>query len=109
MTKYQAVGIGNAVVDVISQCDDAFLSRMGIEKGIMQLIEQDRGEFLYDNMETLAKGGRVQTIDEEGNKQLLDEEGQKAKLEKFKTQYCSETLGNICKQTTFLSWPTPSA
>jgi sugar/nucleoside kinase (ribokinase family) len=61
MTKYQAVGIGNAVVDVISQTDDAFLSRMGIEKGIMQLIEQDRGEFLYDNMQNRAQmaGGSV--------------------------------------------------
>lgn len=61
MTKYQAVGIGNAVVDVISQADDGFLSRMGIEKGIMQLIEQDRAEFLYDNMadRTQMAGGSV--------------------------------------------------
>lgn len=61
MTKYQAVGIGNAVVDVISQADDGFLSRMGIEKGIMQLIEQDRAEHLYDNMQnrTQMAGGSV--------------------------------------------------
>ena len=51
MTKtYDLVGIGNAVVDVITQCDDQFLGNMGIEKGIMQLIEQDRGETLYDAM-----------------------------------------------------------
>ena len=61
MTKYQAVGIGNAVVDVISQCDDQFLSTMGIEKGIMQLIEQERGELLYDRMQnrTQMSGGSV--------------------------------------------------
>ncbi|KRS19448.1 adenosine kinase [Roseovarius indicus] len=61
MTKYQAVGIGNAVVDVISQCDDHFLSTMGIEKGIMQLIEQDRGELLYGEMRnrTQMSGGSV--------------------------------------------------
>ncbi|MEQ8896585.1 MAG: adenosine kinase [Roseovarius sp.] len=61
MTKYQAVGIGNAVVDVISQCDDSFLSTMGIEKGIMQLIEQDRGELLYGEMQnrTQMSGGSV--------------------------------------------------
>ncbi|WP_371225229.1 adenosine kinase [Roseovarius sp. 2305UL8-3] len=61
MTKYQAVGIGNAVVDVICQSDDAFLSRMGIEKGIMQLIEMERAEFLYENMEnrTQMAGGSV--------------------------------------------------
>lgn len=57
MTKtYDLVGIGNAVVDVITQCDDQFLGKMDIEKGIMQLIEQDRGETLYD-----AMSERVQT------------------------------------------------
>ena len=57
MTKtYQLVGIGNAVVDVISQCDDSFLDHMGIEKGIMQLIERERGEVLYAAMKE-----RVQT------------------------------------------------
>jgi len=65
MTKYQAVGIGNAVVDVICQSDDRFLSRMGIEKGIMQLIEMERAEFLYENMETrtqMAGGSVANTI-----------------------------------------------
>jgi sugar/nucleoside kinase (ribokinase family) len=61
MTKYQLVGIGNAVVDVISQCDDHFLTRMGIDKGVMQLVEQERGEFLYDQMENRVQmpGGSV--------------------------------------------------
>ncbi len=61
MTKYQAVGIGNAIVDVISQCDDGFLSTHGIDKGVMQLIEADRGEFLYGAMEnrTQMPGGSV--------------------------------------------------
>jgi len=61
MKKYQVVGIGNAVVDVISSCDEAFLTRMGIDKGVMQLIERERGEFLYENMEnrTQAPGGSV--------------------------------------------------
>jgi len=61
MSKYQVVGIGNAVVDVISTCDESFLSRMGIDKGVMQLIERERGEFLYENMEnrTQAPGGSV--------------------------------------------------
>ena len=45
--KYKVVGIGNAVVDVISQSSDTFLQRMGIEKGIMQLIEKERAEALY--------------------------------------------------------------
>ena len=61
MSKYQVVGIGNAIVDVISQSDDAFLDLNGIQKGVMQLVEQDRGEMLYDAMSnrTQAPGGSV--------------------------------------------------
>ncbi|MDG1068237.1 MAG: adenosine kinase, partial [Sulfitobacter sp.] len=56
MKTYDLVGIGNAVVDVISHSDDAFLDNMGIEKGIMQLVPQDRAEQLYAAMDD-----RVQT------------------------------------------------
>jgi sugar/nucleoside kinase (ribokinase family) len=56
MKTYDLVGIGNAVVDVITHADDAFLDNMGIEKGIMQLVPQDRAEQLYG-----AMGDRVQT------------------------------------------------
>ena len=33
MRKYNVLGIGNAVVDVISQSSDSFLNKMNIEKG----------------------------------------------------------------------------
>ena len=56
MKKYQIVGIGNAVVDVITQSTDAFLTEMGIEKGIMQLVETERSEELFSAMDE-----RVQT------------------------------------------------
>lgn len=61
MKKYQVVGIGNAIVDVICQSNDLFLDQMGIEKGIMQLIERDRAELLYGAMDkrTEAPGGAV--------------------------------------------------
>ena len=62
MTKtYELVGIGNAVVDVITQCDDSFLGNMDIEKGIMQLIGQERAELLYASMtdRTQTPGGAV--------------------------------------------------
>jgi len=45
--KYQVVGIGNALVDVLAHADEAFLSDQGIEKGIMQLIDRDRARALY--------------------------------------------------------------
>lgn len=61
MSTYQVVGIGNAVVDVISQSDDSFLDLMGIQKGIMQLVEKERGEVLYGAMtnRVQAPGGSV--------------------------------------------------
>ncbi|SFL02488.1 adenosine kinase [Shimia haliotis] len=61
MKNYQVVGIGNAVVDVISQSDDSFLDLMGIQKGIMQLVEKERGEMLYGAMTNRkqAPGGSV--------------------------------------------------
>nr|WP_163846745.1 adenosine kinase [Pseudooceanicola aestuarii] len=61
MTRYDVIGIGNAIVDVISQSDDQFLDLMGIQKGIMQLVERDRGEMLYGAMENRrqAPGGSV--------------------------------------------------
>ena len=59
--KYQVVGIGNAIVDVFSPADDSFLELMGIEKGIMQLVEKERGELLYGAManRVQAPGGSV--------------------------------------------------
>ena len=61
MTQYEVVGIGNAVVDVISHADDTFLNDNGIEKGIMQLIERDRAESLYATMQDRLQtpGGSV--------------------------------------------------
>lgn len=45
--RYQLVGIGNAMVDVLAHAGDAFLAENGVEKGIMQLIDQERGVELY--------------------------------------------------------------
>ncbi len=61
MKSYQVIGIGNAIVDVFSPADDSFLELMGIEKGIMQLVEKERGEVLYGAMKdrVQAPGGSV--------------------------------------------------
>ncbi|SDZ04957.1 Sugar or nucleoside kinase, ribokinase family [Jannaschia faecimaris] len=58
---YDVIGIGNAIVDVITPSTDTFLDQMGIEKGIMQLIERDRAELLYASMSERveAPGGSV--------------------------------------------------
>ncbi|MFK7744811.1 MAG: adenosine kinase [Roseobacter sp.] len=61
MKTYDLVGIGNAVVDVITHADDTFLDHMGIEKGIMQLVDQDRSEKLFASMQDRLQtpGGSV--------------------------------------------------
>lgn len=44
------VGIGNAIVDVITQADEAFLTQQRLVKGSMQLIDAERAETLYGAM-----------------------------------------------------------
>lgn len=48
--KYQVVGIGNAMVDILAHVEDDFLTTHGVEKGIMQLIDTDRAAELYGVM-----------------------------------------------------------
>ena len=56
---YDVAAIGNAIVDVIAQCDDAFLEREGLVKGSMALIDVARASSLYDVMSSgiEASGG----------------------------------------------------
>ena len=44
------VGVGNAIVDVLAQADDAQLTKLALEKGAMTLIDADRAEELYQQM-----------------------------------------------------------
>ncbi|MBI1244562.1 MAG: adenosine kinase [Alphaproteobacteria bacterium] len=48
--SYDVLGIGNAIVDVISRADDAFLAANGLGKGAMTLIDEARAEALYGLM-----------------------------------------------------------
>ncbi|MGB3417573.1 MAG: adenosine kinase [Mesorhizobium sp.] len=50
MADYDVLCIGNAIVDIIAQCDDAFLETNGIVKGAMNLIDARRAELLYSRM-----------------------------------------------------------
>ncbi|MEO5680182.1 MAG: adenosine kinase [Acidimicrobiales bacterium] len=47
---YDVVGLGNALVDVISHEGDDFLGRHGLVKGSMALIDHDRAADLYGAM-----------------------------------------------------------
>ena len=46
------VGIGNAIVDVLVQSDDAFLASHGLTKGTMALVDEDQAERLYASVGT---------------------------------------------------------
>lgn len=57
--KYDVLGIGNAIVDVLAQTTDAFLAEHGIAKGAMTLIDGFRAETLGKGMKNPveASGG----------------------------------------------------
>jgi sugar/nucleoside kinase (ribokinase family) len=48
--EYDLVGIGNALVDVVTQTDDAFLDSNELPKGGMMLVDTDQASALYDRM-----------------------------------------------------------
>jgi sugar/nucleoside kinase (ribokinase family) len=47
---FDVVGIGNAIVDILSHADDAFLEAHGLAKGAMTLIDAERASTLYRAM-----------------------------------------------------------
>ena len=47
MDKIDVLGVGNAIVDIISRCDDGFLEREGLVKGSMALVDEARADSLY--------------------------------------------------------------
>lgn len=65
MSKYDVVGIGNAMVDILSRCEEGFLHAAGIEKGIMQLIDMPRAVDLYARVgpaKEISGGSAANTI-----------------------------------------------
>ncbi len=49
-TRFDVLGIGNAIVDVLARTDDAFLIKQGMHKGGMALIDEPRAAAIYDVM-----------------------------------------------------------
>jgi sugar/nucleoside kinase (ribokinase family) len=48
--RYDVLGIGNAIVDVLARAEDDFLVRHGMRKGAMTLIDEARATGIYDAM-----------------------------------------------------------
>lgn len=57
--RFDVLGLGNAIVDVISRAEDDFLSQQGLHKGGMMLIDEARAEALYkaSGPSTIISGG----------------------------------------------------
>src|SRR5437868_10088201 len=49
-TRFDVLGIGNAIVDVIARTDEGFLAQHKMRKGTMQLIDEAQAARLYDAM-----------------------------------------------------------
>jgi len=48
--RFDVCAVGNAIVDVLSPCDDAFLTAQSLVPGSMQLVDADQSAALYDAM-----------------------------------------------------------
>ncbi len=48
--RYDVLGIGNAIVDVIARAEEDFLIAQGMHKGTMALIDEARAHAIYDAM-----------------------------------------------------------
>src|SRR5258706_12355529 len=48
--RYDVLGIGNAMVDVLARAEDDFLVRHGMRKGAMTLIDEARATSVYEAM-----------------------------------------------------------
>jgi fructokinase len=48
--RFDILGIGNAIVDVVASADDTFLSRQDMRKGAMALIDAQQAEAIYAAM-----------------------------------------------------------
>src|SRR2546430_14515756 len=48
--KYDVLGIGNAIFDILVQTDESFLAGHGMIKGGMSLIDEARAASIYQDM-----------------------------------------------------------
>ena len=58
-SKIDVTTIGNAIVDIIAQCNDSFLEEFKIIKSSMDLIDEERSKTLFNNLKTstIVSGG----------------------------------------------------
>ena len=61
--EFDIVGIGNAIVDVITDVNDEFINQQELRKGLMSLVDLDTIKSLSNKIEIKANvsGGSVAT------------------------------------------------
>jgi sugar/nucleoside kinase (ribokinase family) len=63
--RYDVLGIGNAIVDVLARTEGDFLVKQGMNKGGMALIDEGRAQSIYDAMGStveISGGSAANTI-----------------------------------------------
>ena len=59
--KYHVYGVGNALVDIVTEVDSGFFTLNGVEKGVMTLVDEDRQHVLMKAIDmkksSMACGG----------------------------------------------------
>ncbi len=80
---FDVLGIGNAIVDVISRSEEAFLGRNGLVKGSMMLIDEARAESLYARVDGVVRDGVLIVIEVEVLEPALFMEFDPSSAERF--------------------------
>jgi len=63
-SRIDVLGVGNAIVDIFATCDDDFLARHGVGKGMMNLVDDAQSAALYaaiDNPREISGGSAANT------------------------------------------------
>ncbi|MEM7072248.1 MAG: PfkB family carbohydrate kinase, partial [Pseudomonadota bacterium] len=50
MKRYDVIGIGNALLDILVPVDDGLLGELGITRGAMELVTSERSDGLYRHL-----------------------------------------------------------
>ncbi len=93
-SSFDVLGIGNAIVDIISPTEEDFLVSERIQKGGMTLIDEIRAEHLYGRMgpATVTSGGVRRQHD--GGRRVF----RRARLPI--SERCATTSSGVCSATT---------
>jgi len=50
MSRFDVLAVGNALVDVLAHADDTFVTRTGVERGAMTMVDAARSDEIYAEM-----------------------------------------------------------